>query len=244
MIDDQARHGIAGHLNLNKREIKVRVISRILPAVVIAGCVASLMGCAGSVSPQIKRLPERVELSGRFYRGEAYQSGPQVLASMLSQQGIVITPGLLDKPLHLPGGEAQLQQNMQDLAREYGMVVYPLDSNLAALLTQVAAGYPVMVRFTEGSALWAEPRYAILAGYNRQKQTVLLRAGMNHRELMSFNSFESSFENAGGWAVLIQNPSQIPAQVDQQRWLKAANELAQAGQEQAAAKAKKALAAH
>jgi hypothetical protein len=43
--------------------------------------------------------------------------------------------------------------------------------------------------------------------------------------------------------VLIQNPTQIPAQVDQQRWLKAANDLAQAGQEQAATKAKKALAA-
>ena len=66
---------------------------------------------------------------------------------------------------------------------------------------------------------------------------------MNRRELMSFDSFESAFKDAGGWAVLIQNPTQIPAQVDQQRWLKAANDLAQTGQEQAAAKAKKALAA-
>jgi hypothetical protein len=162
---------------------------------------------------------------------------------MLSQQGIVITPGLLEKPLHVPGAEAQLQQNMQNLAREYGMVVYPLDSNLPALLTQVAAGYPVMVRFTEGSAFWAEPRYAILAGYNRQKRTVLLRSGMNRRELMSFGSFESAFKDAGGWAVLIQKPNQIPANVDQQRWLKAASDLAQAGQEQAAARAKKALGA-
>jgi hypothetical protein len=123
------------------------------------------------------------------------------------------------------------------------MVVYPLDSNLPALLTQVAAGYPVMVRFTEGSALWSEPRYAILTGYNRQKQTVLLRAGMDQRLMMSFGSFESAFKDAGGWAVLIQNPTQLPAQVDQQRWLKAANDLAQSGQEQAAAKAKKALGA-
>jgi hypothetical protein len=43
--------------------------------------------------------------------------------------------------------------------------------------------------------------------------------------------------------VLIQAPTQIPANVDQQRWIKAANDLAQAGQEQAAARAKKALAA-
>ncbi|UWF47359.1 peptidase C39 family protein [Pseudomonas sp. N3-W] len=226
---------------LNKRVTMVRVFPRIRTAVLVIGCVAALAGCAGSVAPEIKRLPERVELSGTFYRGDANESGPQVLASMLSQQGIVITPGLLNKPLHLPGAEAQLQQNMQNLAREYAMVVYPLDSNLPALLTQVAAGYPVMVRFTEGSAFWAGPRYAILAGYNRQKQTVLLRAGMNRRLLMKFSAFESAFKDAGGWAALIQKPEQIPAQVDQQRWLKAASELGQAGEEQAAARAVKAL---
>jgi len=221
----------------------VRGLSGIRGAMVVLGCVAALGGCAGSVAPEVKRLPERVELSGTFYRGEANQSGPQVLASLLSQQGIVVTPGLLDKPLHLPGAEAQLQQNMQSVARDYGMVVYPLDSNLPALLTQVAAGYPVMLRFTEGSTFWSTPRYAILTGYNRQKQTVLLRAGLDRRALMSFSAFESAFKDAGGWAILIQKPNQIPAQVDAQRWLKAANDLAQAGQEQAAARATKALSA-
>lgn len=222
----------------------VQLFSRIRAALLVAGCVTALVGCAGSVAPEVKRLPERVELSGTFYRGEAYQSGPQVLASLLSQQGIVITPGLLEKPLHLPGAEDKLQQNLQGLAREYGMVVYPLDSNLPALLTQVAAGYPVMVRFSEGSAFWAEPRYAILSGYDRLKQKVLLRAGMNRRELMSFSSFESALEKSGGWAVLIQKPTQIPAAVDQQRWLKAADALAQAGQEREAEQARKALAQH
>ena len=222
----------------------VQLFSWIRAALLVAGCVTALVGCAGSVAPEVKRLPERVELSGTFYRGEAYQSGPQVLASLLSQQGIVITPGLLEKPLHLPGAEDKLQQNLQSLAREYGMVVYPLDSNLPALLTQVAAGYPVMVRFSEGSAFWAEPRYAILSGYDRLKQKVLLRAGMNRRELMSFSSFEAALEKSGGWAVLIQKPTQVPAAVDQQRWLKAADALAQAGQEREAAQARKALAQH
>ncbi|WP_285416256.1 peptidase C39 family protein [Pseudomonas sp. efr-133-TYG-5] len=221
-----------------------QLFSRMRVALLVAGCVATLAGCAGSVAPEVKRLPERVELSGTFYRGEAHQSGPQVLASLLSQQGIVITPGLLEKPLHLPGAEDKLQQNLQNLAREYGMVVYPLDNKLPALLTQVAAGYPVMVRFSEGSAFWAEPRYAILSGYDRQKQNVLLRAGMNRRELMSFSAFESAFEKSGGWAVLIQKPNQLPAAVDPQRWLKAADELAQAGQEREAAQARKTLAAH
>lgn len=43
--------------------------------------------------------------------------------------------------------------------------------------------------------------------------------------------------------MLIQKPDQLPANVDQQRWLKAAGDLAQAGQEQAAARAKRALSA-
>ncbi|WP_395603133.1 peptidase C39 family protein [Pseudomonas sp. B21128] len=227
-----------------QRVTKVQVFSRIRTALLVAGCAAVMVGCASTVAPQIKRLPERVELSGTFYRGEANQSGPQVLASLLSQQGIVITPGLLEKPLHLPGAEDKLQQNIQNLAREYGMVVYPLDKSLPALLTQVAAGFPVMVRFSEGSAFWAEPRYAILSGYDRNMQKVLLRAGMNRRELMSFSAFESAFETSGGWAILIQKPARIPADVDRQRWLKAADELSQAGQEAEATQARNALAAH
>ncbi|MDP4572064.1 peptidase C39 family protein [Pseudomonas sp. LPH60] len=223
----------------------VRVFPRFRAALLVSACVLSLVGCAGSVQPEIQRLPERVELNSvPFFRGEMYQSGPGALAGMLSQQGIVITPGLLDKPLHLPGAEAQLQQNMLSLAREYGMVVYPLDDHLASLLTQVAAGYPVLVRFTEGSTFWAEPRYAVLAGYNRDKQTVLLRGAKSRRQLMSFREFESSWKSAASFAVLIQAPNQLPAKVDRQRWLKAADELGQAGQEQAAARANKALDSH
>ena len=221
-------------------------ISSFRSLVLAVSCLVALVGCAGSVSPQIQRLPERVELNSvPFFRGEMYQGAPQSLAALLTLQGTVITPGLLEKPLHLPGGEAGLQQNMPTLAREYGLLVYPLDAKLPALLEQVAAGYPVLVRYTDGSAFWAEPRYAILAGYNRQKQTVLLRSGMNRRQLMSFSAFESAFNGAGGWAVLVQRPTQLPANVDSQRWLKAAAELGGAGQEQAAARATKTLeAAH
>jgi len=223
------------------------VLPRILAARSKQMCLAiaflsTLTACAGSVAPGIQRLPDRVELNSvPFFRGEIYQSGPGTLASMLSQQGVIITPGLLDKPLHLPGAEANLEQNMQNLAREYGFIVYPLDGELQALLTQVSAGYPVMLRYSDGSAFWKEPRYAVLVGYNRNKQTVLLHSGLNRRMLMSFDSFTAAWKNAGSWAVLIQGPRQIPAQVDQQRWLDAAKALSQAGQEQAAGEATKAL---
>ncbi|SHM52637.1 hypothetical protein SAMN05216593_101354 [Pseudomonas asturiensis] len=208
----------------------------------LAVLVMSLSGCASMVTPQIKSLPDRVELNSvPFFRGNIYQSGPVALATMLTHQQVQTTPGLLDKPLQLPGAEDRLDQNMPRVAREYGFVVYPLDSTLESLLTQVSAGYPVMLRFSQGSAFWKEPRYGVLVGYNRVKETVLLQAGMDRRYVMSFSSFVAAWKHAGGWAVLIQSPRQLPAQVDSQRWLKAAADLSQAGQEQAAGEATRTL---
>ena len=210
-----------------------------------AGVLVLLMtGCASVERPDLRQLPERVELNGvPFFRGNANQGGPQVLASMFSEQRIRTTPGLLTKPLKLPGAEDALQSNMEKLVSEYGLLVYPLDKSLSALLTQVAAGYPVMLRFTDGT-VWSTPRYAMLVGYNRTKQTVLLRAGMERRRLMDFDKFESAWKDAAGWAVLVVSPGQLPAHVDRARWLKAANDLSRAGQEQASAKAIQALESH
>ena len=201
----------------------------------------AIVGCASVESPEFRRLPERVELNGvPFFRGNANQGAPQTLAGMLGEQRIRITPGLLIKPLKLPEAEASLQGSIEQLAAGYGLMVYPLDTSLHALLAQVAAGYPVMLRFNDGT-LWTEPRYGMLVGYNRAKGTVLLRAGMERRRLMDFDTFESAWKDAGGWAVLILSPTQLPADVDKARWLKVANDLSRSGQEQAGARAIKTL---
>ena len=198
-------------------------VHRLLAACLV---VASLAGCASQPSSELKQLPQRVELSAvPFFRGNAEQSAPMALAALLSQQGVRITPGLLG----LPKQPEKLQAGVENAARQYGMVVYPLDTRLAALLTQVAAGYPVLVRYQEGSAFWSEPRYGLLVGFDRYKQRVLLRAGNSRRLPMDFDAFESAWQKEGSWAVLVQQPKQLPAGVDRQRWLKAASELAAAG---------------
>ena len=208
---------------------------RLLLACLVAG---SLAGCASTPPAGLKGLPQRVEISSvPFYRGNANHSGAMALAALLSQQGAPITPGLLDKPLNLPQGAESLATGIPRVAREYGMVVYPLDQRLDALLIQVAAGNPVLLRYQEGSALWSEPRYALLIGYDSYKQRVLLRSGMHRRQLMAFDDFASAWAKEGSWAVLVQPPRQLPAQVDRQRWLQAADELARAGQEIAAKQA-------
>lgn len=214
-------------------------LRRLLVACMVA---ASLSGCASQPPASLQALPQRVELgSVPFYRGNANHSGAMALAALLSQQGVQVTPGLLDKPLGLPEGAESLQTSIPRAAREYGLVVYPLEPRLEALLAQVAAGHPVLLRYQEGSAFWSEPRYALLVGYDRYKSRMLLRSGMNRRLSMTFDDFGSAWAKEGSWAVLVQPPRQLPAQVDRQRWLQAADELSRAGQELAARQAVGAL---
>ncbi len=244
MIAPQGRALSAGHQH--KRVFMLPLsFSCTSPRRLLAACAlaVALVGCASQPPAPIKDgLAQRVEIgSVPFYRGNANQSAPMALAAMLSQQGVRITPGLLEQQLGLPQGVDKLQDSMQNVARQYGMVVYPLEPKLNALLAQVSAGNPVLLRYSEGSTFWAQPRYALMVGYDRYKQRVLLRSGNHRRMLMDFDDFTSAWSKEGGWAVLVQQPGQLPAQVDRNRWLKAANDLAQAGQEQAARQAVSAL---
>ncbi|WP_213881276.1 peptidase C39 family protein [Pseudomonas sp. dw_358] len=218
--------------------------SALLKNLIVACLGFSLLaGCAShSSGPPLPGLPDRVELTSvPFFRGTEFQGSSMALASLLRAQGVRISPGLLEPTMHLPKDIDGLPINVPNAAREFGLVVYPLEPTLNSLLTQVAAGNPVLLRYEAGH-FWGSPRYALLVGYDRYKQQVLLRSGEERRQMLGFSTFASAWKSAGSWAVLVQQPNQLPAQVDHQRWLQSANALAQAGQEDAAAVAVKTLA--
>ncbi|WP_028627721.1 PA2778 family cysteine peptidase [Metapseudomonas resinovorans] len=212
------------------------VLSRLFRPVLVAACVAALVGCAAQpLSPKLRAGPERVELSGvPFFAQNAYQSAPASMAALLTQQGEEVTPGMIEKELQLPQKEASLREGLVATARQHGLMVYPLGDQMDELLEQVAAGNPVLVHLREGFGWMPSWRYALLIGYDRANQQVLLRHGHERRALMSFSAFESGWGEAGSWAVLVQAPNQLPASVERARWLKAADELAAAGQVNAA----------
>ncbi len=202
-----------------------------------------LAGCGSApVDPTVRALPERVELNGvPFFAQTAFESAPGALAIMLSQQDVVTTPGLIAKKMRLPGKEQEIPGSITRVSNDFGLLVYPLKAELPDLLAQVAAGYPVLVRFNDGFGFVSSPRYAVLVGYDRVKQRLLLRSGMNHRLVVGFENFTSNWNDLGRWAVLVQEPAQLPANVDRQRWLVAATQLEHAGQTLAASTAVKAI---
>ncbi len=212
---------------------------RALLAIALATSVA---GCADRAAPRISGLPDRVELTAvPFYRGEADAGAPTALAALLRQRGVSVTPGMVAPALGLEAQGNALGESIAEAARRYGFVVYPMEDQFQALLAEVAAGNPILVRYRSGGRLWGSPRYALLVGYDRFKSLVVLRSGEQRREPMPFADFISAWREDGAWAVLVQPPGQLPARVNEARWRQAAARLGQAGQEDAARQALAAL---
>lgn len=212
-------------------------------ALLALGLAALMAGCAERPAPRISGLPDRVELTAvPFYRGEADAGAPTALAALLRQRGVSVTPGMVASELKTEAPGSALEESITEAARRYGFMVYPMEDQFQALLAEVAAGNPVLVRYRSGGVLWGSQRYALLVGYDRFKSLVMLRSGEKRREPLAFSDFISAWRQEGAWAVLVQPPGQLPARVDEARWRQAAARLGRAGQEDAARQALAALA--
>lgn len=202
--------------------------------------IVLLAGCAKSplLPPETSRLPERVELSSvPFFPQSAYQCGPAALAAMLNQRGVVTSPGLLKDRVFIPGREGSLQVEMVAAARTHDLLVYPLEPRLEALLSEVAAGNPVLVLQNQAFDWYPRWHFAVLVGYDRRERTLILRSGTTRRWLTDFTSFDKTWARAGRWAVLTLPADKLPAQAQLRPWLKAASDLEETGRVEAAQRA-------
>jgi len=194
----------------------------------LALTLVGIGGCAGSASVTTLPVegPARVELSATpFFPQTENHCGPAALATVLGAAGHHVAPTALASEVYVPGREGSLQPELVAAARARGVLVYETGPALQDVLAEVAAGRPVLVLQQLGAGPWPNWHYAVVIGYDRERQRVLLRSGRD--ELLDLRAalFESTWDRAGRWAIVLVEPGQMPARPELGRYMRSAAAL-------------------
>ncbi|QLF95119.1 PA2778 family cysteine peptidase [Pseudomonas sp. ABC1] len=180
-------------------------------------------------------LPRQAELVDvPFFAQDEYQCGPAALATVLVQRGVDTSAQALVDSVYIPGRKGSLQVEIVAAARAHGLLVYPVGGRLEAVLAEVAAGNPVLVLQNLGFDQWPLWHFAVVVGYDLERQEVILRSGTTERQVDDFRSFLRSWHKGGRWAAVTQMPDSLPATAELMPWLAAASDLELVGQQPAA----------
>ena len=183
-------------------------------------------------------MPTRAELTAvPFYAQQDYQCGPAALATALNAGGVAVTPQQLTPQVYLPQRQGSLQVEMLASARRHGMIAYPLAPRLRDLLTEVAAGHPVVVMQNLAFSWHPLWHYAVVVGYDLAHAEIILRSGRSRRLIMSLTTFEHTWRRAEYWAMLAVPPNQVPARAEEVPYLNALVALETSGQARSAVRA-------
>jgi len=197
-----------------------------------------LLGLAGCATPQLQALvgsgsaeiPQRAELDAvPFFAQEDYQCGPAALAMVLGAGGKAIEPEALRPQVYLPDRHGSLQIEMIAAARRNGFVAIELAPNLSDLLSEIAAGNPVVVLQNLALDWYPAWHYAVAIGYDLEAQRIILRSGTERRLQMPLDTFEHTWRRSGYWAMLALPPRRLPASVAAGDYLSAVARLEKTG---------------
>ncbi len=184
-----------------------------------------VVGCAtqtrnlGIVAPE---LPVRAELSDTpFFAQDLHQCGPAALATALVSAGYPANPASLESQVYLPAREGSLQVEMLAAARRQGALALPSAPSLAGLFAEVAAGTPVIILQNLGLSFAPRWHYAVVVGYDRSTNDVVLRSGTTRREVMAMRTFEYTWARSGYWGMVVPRPGTLPLAVDREMLEKA-----------------------
>lgn len=194
----------------------------------LGGCATPQMQALLKAPPE--HLPQQVELSEvPFYPQEAHQCGPASLAMALNAGGARMTPQDLVSQVYLPGREGSLQVEMLAATRRNGLFAYELAPKLGDVLAEVATGSPVIVLQNLALNWYPVWHYAVVVGYDLQHEQIILRSGLERRQVLPFTTFERTWERAGHWAMLALPPGMVPRTATEAAYISAAIALEKAG---------------
>lgn len=191
-----------------------------LKALIYFSAVAFLLLLsAGCSAPQVKEisqqwpadLPKQAMISSvPFVAQDEHECGPATLSMVMGFYGQPVSLSQLVDQVYLPERQGALQVEMLAAPRRHGMVTYPLKPDLSSVLREVSAGHPVIVFQNLSLSFYPVWHYAVVIGYDQNKDEITLHSGLTAQQTLSFFTFEQLWERGQYWAMLALPANQLP----------------------------------
>lgn len=161
---------------------------------------------------QSSQLPRQAELTKTpFFPQELYHCGPAALATALNAIDVKVSPDQLVPEVYIPSRKGSLQIEMLAAARRHGALAVKIEPELGAVLKEIAAGNVVLVMQNLGLSWAPSWHYAVVVGYDLDKELVWLRSGTFERFEMSLSAFQRTWARSKYWAFVALKPGDLPA---------------------------------
>lgn len=149
-----------------------------------------------------------------------YQCGPASLATVLQWQGLNVSDNQLVPQIYIPARKGSLQIEMLATVRRYNFIPYIIEKSMDALLREIKAGNPVLVLQNLGLDSFPKWHYAVVIGYDLNRDEIILRSGEIKRHVNSFSLFERTWRRAHYWGFIVLAKDKLPSSRDAFAYLK------------------------
>lgn len=185
-----------------------------------ASFVLLASGCA--TAPAALREVASVELTDvPFFPQTEFQCGPAALATILADNGVPVVPDDLISDVYIEGLQGSLQAELLSATRRRGLIPYPVEQGATGLFAEIDAGRPVLVMQNLRLKIAPAWHYAVVVGFERERNRVVLRSGTNRRRLERGSRFLRSWRLADHWAFVALRPGELPAAGDAETYIRA-----------------------
>jgi len=204
--------------------------------VLLLAASLALGGCAGVPVPRPQTPGNSpIELTATpFHPQRDYHCGPAALATVLGASGVAVAPDLLAPALYVPDRHGTFQVELAALPRRYDRMAVEIEGSLDALVAQLRRGRPVLVLQNLGFESLPRWHYAVVVGYQPERDRFVLRSGGERRLLVSTRRFFATWLRADTWGIVVVAPDARPDDLPPAAWLKAAAGLESVGRHGAA----------